>query len=192
MKIYLIRHGQSEANLNNLTQGQLDSPLTEKGIEQAKAIANRLKNENFDLAYSSDLQRASKTAEEILKFHQNIKLNKIKELREMSKGKYEGRERKYFYEELEKQGLLYCHFRPEGGENYLDCLPKIAEFYNNLPDKNILIVAHGGSIICSILNLLNIPIEKYRQYQTNNTSLTIINNNQLELFNCTEHLSKTL
>ncbi|MBL7051934.1 MAG: histidine phosphatase family protein [Nanoarchaeota archaeon] len=192
MKIYLVRHGESEANKNNITQGQLDSPLTEKGIEQAKALANRLKNTKLDLAFSSDLQRASKTAEEILKFHPFLKLNQKKELREMSKGKYEGKNRKHFYEELARQNILYCYFRPEGGENYLDYLPKLSEFYNNLPDKNILIVAHGGSIICSILHLLNTPIEEYRQFQTNNTSLTIINNNHLELFNCTEHLSKTL
>ncbi|MBT3324070.1 histidine phosphatase family protein [archaeon] len=192
MKIYLVRHGQSEANKNNTTQGQIDSPLTEKGIEQAKAIANRLKLENIDLAYSSDLQRASKTAEEILKFHPKIRLNKIKELREMSKGKYEGMKHKHFYDELEKQNLLYCHFRPEGGENYSDRLPEIAKFYNTLPDKNILIVAHGGSIICSILHLLNVPIEEYRKYLSNNTSLTVINNKQIKILNCTEHLSKTL
>jgi len=177
---------------NDITQGQLDSPLTEKGIEQAKAIANRLKDLKFDLAFSSDLQRASRTAKEILKFHPNIKLNQKKELREMSKGKYEGMKRKHFYKELNKQNILYCYFRPEGGENYLDCLPKISQFYKELPDKNILIVGHGGSIICSILHLLNIPIEEYREYLTDNTSLTIINNKQMELFNCTEHLSKTL
>lgn len=66
MRVYVIRHGESETNLSKQFTGWLDVHLTEKGIEQAKQVGQRLKNITFDKIYSSDLQRARETAEAAL------------------------------------------------------------------------------------------------------------------------------
>jgi probable phosphoglycerate mutase len=64
-KLVLVRHGETKWNVEKRIQGQGDSPLTEEGIEQARAIGRRLARERFDRIVSSDLGRAMQTAREI-------------------------------------------------------------------------------------------------------------------------------
>src|SRR5438094_10447125 len=64
-QVIIVRHGQTQWNLKLIRQGHLDSPLTEKGMAQAKALAQRLAQEKFSALYSSDLGRAGQTAEMI-------------------------------------------------------------------------------------------------------------------------------
>ena len=60
--ITLIRHGETEWNLSGRWQGHADSPLSSRGVEQAKALGERIKSEEFDFYYSSDLGRALHTS----------------------------------------------------------------------------------------------------------------------------------
>lgn len=76
--IYLVRHGKTFFNTTGQVQGFADSPLTDKGIEQAKQVGKGLKNTKFDLAYSSDLGRQRNTAKLILAQNKN-KTPKISE-----------------------------------------------------------------------------------------------------------------
>ena len=57
-QVIIVRHGQTEWNIRGIRQGHLDSELTEKGIVQAKALAQRLARESFAALYCSDLSRA--------------------------------------------------------------------------------------------------------------------------------------
>lgn len=56
--VYLVRHGETDANRNKVIQGQLDTPLNEIGLEQARLVAHALQAVRFDAAFSSDLSRA--------------------------------------------------------------------------------------------------------------------------------------
>lgn len=78
MKLIIVRHAESKANVKGIRQGQkIDTPLSKLGKEQAKKVAERLKNEKIDAIYSSDLKRAKETAEEIAKHHKlKVRLNK--------------------------------------------------------------------------------------------------------------------
>ena len=58
MKLILVRHGETNENKNKIVQGFLNTTLSKIGIQQAKKVANRLKDEKIDFAYSSDLDRA--------------------------------------------------------------------------------------------------------------------------------------
>jgi len=64
-QLILIRHGETLWNTERRMQGQLDSPLTERGLWQAQQLGLRLKDEPFTTLYSSDLPRAARTAEQI-------------------------------------------------------------------------------------------------------------------------------
>src|SRR5918999_6281569 len=64
-QLIIVRHGQTQWNLKLVRQGHLDSPLTERGIAQAKALGERLARETFTALYSSDLGRALQTAQMI-------------------------------------------------------------------------------------------------------------------------------
>jgi len=66
MKVYIIRHGESENNLNKRWTGWLDVALTEKGYEDARRAGEILANASFDRVFSSDLRRARETAETAL------------------------------------------------------------------------------------------------------------------------------
>ncbi|EHL98514.1 phosphoglycerate mutase family protein [Lentilactobacillus parafarraginis F0439] len=90
---YLVRHGQTYMNLYNKVQGWIDSPLTEKGISDAKNAGERLKNINFNAAFSSDSGRAIDTGRIILRanpHNMNIVSYQYPEWREQFHGYFEG------------------------------------------------------------------------------------------------------
>ncbi|GEK80899.1 histidine phosphatase family protein [Agrococcus baldri] len=66
VRLRIVRHAETEHNVNHVLQGVSDSPITASGREQIAAVAERLSTERFDLAFSSDLQRTRTTAEGIL------------------------------------------------------------------------------------------------------------------------------
>ena len=88
--LYLVRHGQTELNVQNILQGWQDSPLTERGCEQALAAraAFAARGVTFDHVYSSPLGRARRTAELIIGEGRSIEL--VDDLREWHLGSLEG------------------------------------------------------------------------------------------------------
>lgn len=80
-QIYIVRHGETNENLNHIIQGQTDSVLNETGKMQAKKISQRLKNIKFDNVFSSDLLRTRETAE-IIAIERKLKVETTKALRE--------------------------------------------------------------------------------------------------------------
>jgi len=81
-RLYLVRHGETDANKNGIIQGQTDTQLNNVGIGQAVLVAEALRSIPFDKAYTSDLARASATADAILKHHPDVQLKKQDALRE--------------------------------------------------------------------------------------------------------------
>ena len=91
MKLIITRHGETLENVHNICQGHIHGSLTHKGIEQAKKLGERLKNEHIDVIYSSDLRRSFDTTKEIAKFHPNTPLITTERLRERFMGKMQGK-----------------------------------------------------------------------------------------------------
>lgn len=88
--VYLTRHGETVWNTKKLMQGWKDSPLTDKGIKQAKQLAQRLSRVSFDAIYSSTSDRAVNTAE-IIKEKRPLQVIQTDTLRELSFGNWEGK-----------------------------------------------------------------------------------------------------
>lgn len=78
MKLIITRHGETEENKAGIIQGYLPGHLSKTGIEQAKKVVLRLKDEKIDFIYSSDLDRAANTAKEIAKFHPDVPIEFVK------------------------------------------------------------------------------------------------------------------
>lgn len=147
----LIRHGQTAENIEGRLQGHFDSRLDETGLAQAEAAARRLAGEHFDFLYSSDLQRARKTAE-IIAAELNMDVIPVRELREWHLGELENRPCKELWEEYPE--IMNC-FKYESGDvpvpggesrrqfykRVADCLESLAEKH---PGRKILLVTHGG------------------------------------------------
>ncbi|MBL7050970.1 histidine phosphatase family protein [Candidatus Woesearchaeota archaeon] len=197
MKLIIIRHGQTAENKKKITQGHLDTSLSNEGKEQIKKIANRLKHEKIDFAYSSDLRRAKHTAEAILKFHPETQLILTEELREQKKGIYEGKHGNILHENIMKTRKPYDQFKPQNGESMLEVKKRTIKLYNELIDKHlgktILIVTHGGPVRCLLMTLHKEPEENYKKYIHGNTSMTILEisddrKHNVRVFNCNKHL----
>lgn len=164
LTLYITRHGSTRFNEQQKLQGQLDSPLTAKGISDAKIVAKRLKTVQFDAIYSSDLKRAKQTAEIIrksLRFPKKAISTPL--LREIDAGKVSG----YSKAEIHRRHPSYkkrASFTFPGGESYVDVQRRVLRFVRLLerqcPDDAVLIVTHGGCIRCLICGLLGKSLEK--------------------------------
>ena len=149
MNIYIVRHGQTDWNIQGLIQGSTDIELNTLGIEQANQVAEQLKNINFSVIYASPLTRTINTAKIINKYH-NIDIITEKRIIERCFGNFEGTnglKNKFDYwdyelnlddNNVESVKILFKRIR--------DFLLEIYELYKDT-DTNILIVTHGGTAI---------------------------------------------
>lgn len=176
-RLVVIRHAETEWNIQNKFQGHLDSKLTLPGIKQAEAIADTLKGEAYDVIYSSDLERAKQTAE-IIARSLNLKVYTEKDLREINLGVMQGLKKDEFIVKYPEVISKY-HADPEyvipGGESKLQLYNRATGILEKIIRKhkghNILLVAHGGVLDCIIRNTFDIPLNKQRNFSLFNASI---------------------
>jgi len=90
MRVYVVRHGETEENRKGVVQGQLDTKLNATGVLQAKCVAKALKDVPFVVALSSDLERAVQTSKAILAYHPDVQLSTSPGIRERYMGDLQG------------------------------------------------------------------------------------------------------
>jgi len=158
--IYLVRHGESEANIQKRYSGITDVDLSQNGIMQAKVAGHHLIHEIISHIYSSPLKRTKDTAK-IICNELNINEDKIITepcLIEVNFGIFENMtwdEIRLNYRDETENWILKKHkYKFPEGENYEDIIKRISAFMDNVPD-NSLIVTHFG-VIQSILLYLGI------------------------------------
>jgi len=151
---YIIRHGQTDWNIQKLIQGHADIPLNSEGEKQAMQLSEKLRSVIFDKAFSSDLLRAHKTAE-ITLLEKNIAIETTKLLRERCFGQIEGKPTQLIHdlEEVFKQMTEQQrkdHKPDPEFESDTEVISRIITFLRQVavayPSKNILISTHGGVI----------------------------------------------
>ena len=170
--LYLVRHGQTDANLNKVVQGQTDTPLNETGLIQARKVAEKLKSVHADMVLSSDLSRAAQTAEVIAKTC-GLPMKLTKDLREMSLGVWEGKR----FEEIAQTPLSKIWFvKPsrlilEGAESVKEVQERVvAAIFDTLKDhKTLIVVSHGLAIALFILYVKKLPLDSMWDYLPDNT-----------------------
>ena len=155
MKLYVIRHGETEANLNRRYLGHGDSPLTARGVDQAKRVANRLGCMGITAIYSSDLPRAM-TSASFLSETLDIPIITDRRLREVDFGLLDS----LTYAEamhahraaVERWYADWEHNAPPGGENLHALSLRVHAFLSMLGSTKHEVVAlytHGG--VCDLL-----------------------------------------
>ena len=145
MKIWIIRHGQTDWNKNGKIQGSTDIELNETGIKQAEEVIPTFNEHNFDLIISSTLKRAMKTAQ-IINREKNVEIIYDKRLIERHCGDYEGTpttlDEEPLFNILTNVSTHNIETVKELYERVYSILTEVKEKYN---DKKVLLVTHGGT-----------------------------------------------
>lgn len=177
--LYIIRHGQTDWNLNKRLQGSTDIPLNENGRQMAIDARSQLAGIHFDVCYSSPLIRAYETAQLLLQ-NADTPIHTDNRLCEMSFGDFEGIYDTYDNPDFEINVLFNTpgKYKAVNGSESLESLYKrtghfLKEvIYPALEEgKNILIVGHGA-MNCSIINQIkDIPVDEFWKEMTGNCVL---------------------
>jgi broad specificity phosphatase PhoE len=206
MNLLLIRHGESIANIEGRMQGHFDSPLSDRGREQARALVARLQREGRSVAaiYGSDLSRAAETAE-ILAAGLSAPLHLDARLREYDVGVLTGviwSEVEFLYPELWKQLHESSEYVPfpseEGNEAFHVRLADMLAFIQarHGADDTVAVVSHGGSLGMLLAHLLGMDTRRPLPFRIENASLSIVETGgrrlRLSLLNDTCHLVEDL
>ncbi len=142
--IYYTRHGLTEWNKENKTQGRFDIPLSIEGREQAEGLKKSLALVHLDKAYSSPLCRAYETAEIALQ-GRKIEIVKDPRLLEINYGDIDGKSR---FDPFLKENSARVAYHYPHGENYFQAACRIYSFFDERKEKekgkNILVVGHQG------------------------------------------------
>jgi probable phosphoglycerate mutase len=179
-QLIIVRHGQTEWNIKGIRQGHLDSPLTGRGLAQAKALGQRLAREKFSVLYSSDLGRAIETAREIVSVtgHQIVTDAR---LRERHLGIFQGLNADEINERYPEERRLLRTSGPgyviPGGESMIQQVERNVAFLDSLAVRHagetIVVVTHGGVVSGFFRHTLAIPLDAPRRFEFVNAGLNV-------------------
>ena len=196
MRLYLVRHGRTEYNLNHLAQGHIDVPLDEVGIGQAIKVSEFFVRNPVQRMLSSDSQRASETAR-LASVALGIPLETSTLLRERSLGELEGAPLTTLVKAWDAacaEGQSRFKVKPCGAESAYEVMERIdsitAELH--LDTRSTAIFTHGMTKEVILCRLLGAPVEVSRSFRFDNAAITELRWAQdvwvLEKFNNTDHL----
>ena len=164
VSLYLLRHGAVISIQGKRYIGQMEAPLSERGVEEAWAQRDWLHGVEFTQAFSSDLTRSVRTARIVLG-GRTTPLQVARELREISLGDWEGFSfrdiQQRFPEEYEARGRDLENWRPPNGESFADCRNRVIPFFHDLLERaegNILLAGHAGVNRLILCEAMGVPV----------------------------------
>ena len=190
-RLILLRHGESQWNLENRFTGWVDVPLSPRGIQEARNAGEKLRPYRFDRAFTSVLQRANETLRLALDVigQPTVPTERDKALNERMYGELQGLNKtetaaKYGEDQVKIWRRSY-DVRPPGGESLKDTAERVLPYYDKaikpylLAGETILIAAHGNSLRALVMELeqltkeqvleLNIPTGAPLLYELDST-----------------------
>jgi probable phosphoglycerate mutase len=177
-RVLALRHGQTAWNAEARMQGQLDIPLNDEGRKQAERAARALQGEGIEAIYSSDLSRASETAQLIARAL-GLAVRFDADLRERCFGIFQGQT----WAEIEAHSPESCQrwrqrdlaFAPEGAETipqfYARCTQAAQRIAQAHPGQTIALVAHGGVMDCLYRAASRLALDAPRSWSLENASI---------------------
>jgi phosphoserine phosphatase len=203
IRIFLVRHGETEWNRLGRFQGRNDQCLNEKGKKQVQALAEALKHEHFDAIYVSPLPRALETAECIKKFHPETPLIRDENLVEMELGEFEGIEVRQWMEQNQDFVKAWAanpsSVRIPGGE----CLEEVQQravrtlntvIHRHTTGSTLLICSHNFVLETLLCYVLGISLDRFREVKKGTASYSILSFEggkfKVEVVNERKHLER--
>lgn len=179
MKLYLIRHGETNWNAAGKIQGSIDIELNATGIQQAEELVKKIQEEQIDLScvYTSTLKRAKQTGA-IVSAGLNIPTKLLPGTEEINLGDFEGHTwdevRELFPNEYEVWYQDRRYAIPPNGESYDAMVKRVIDAIKKAianETKDFAIITHGAVIMCLQCYLNDVPFRKMRMYKAENTSI---------------------
>lgn len=196
MKLYFVRHGQTDLNRDGRIQGRLDADMNLVGFKQARLCARRLANVQFDYAFCSPLKRAVQTAEEILR-GRDVVIHKMDLLNDTDVGDWQG----HYWSEISKKFSVNLTnisdvLKVRGGESFEAVQGRTEQFFTEIAPlnaSNILVVSHAAIVYSAVKKIFNTPKDKRLAAKCDNASISIIERDHkgrwlLRTLNDTAHL----
>ena len=179
-ELWLVRHGESLANINHEVTGSLHSPLTENGRSQARNLGSFLRNKlqlTPTKLITSSMTRAIETSE-LLDY--SLPILKLPDLNETDAGKVATWRRKDFDEKFSDFWTPFDpHRKFPGGESHMDLYRRVTDCTQDIltraaPDDKILIVAHQGTVSAIMHHYYNVPMNNFSRFTTSNGSVSVL------------------
>ena len=182
MRLILVRHGESEWNRIGRYQGQEDAPLSELGLRQAEALANRLRHEPIDAIYTSPLQRAKRTAEAIARFHPDVPFIDDAALCEIHHGAWQGllaaEVRERYAETFEEWRTFPTRCQMPGGESFSNILKRTLNLRERIcrlySEGTVLLSTHDVVIKILIADALGMHMDRINRIWVTNASISVV------------------
>ena len=160
MTLYIVRHGQTDWNLEGRIQGDTDNPLNETGLSQAQTVGEQLGDVTLDHVYPSGLKRAIQTAEAIAG---NAPITSEPRFNERSRGIYEGQIAAEVNEEFRPR-FRALDDDMDGGESLRSISERISEATREMVERHmgetVMVVGHSGVNPLVIAELIGLPPER--------------------------------
>ena len=200
MKLYLVRHGETEHNRQRLVQGQSEQGLTKLGLKQATAAARTLDLNNIVALYSSPLKRAVETAS-VIQTHGSPSHSTVHNLSELNVGELDGLSSQEMRDQYPKFMAAWDRNSGEaqlpGGESLAQVQSRAWEWVIDVAEQHtdgqVVAVSHNFTISTLICQVLKLPISSFRQFRVDLGSISAIevtkSQHRLLLLNSTFHLN---
>lgn len=176
MRVFLVRHGETDHNARGIFQGYGPIPLSAHGQRQAELVAERLRALRPHKLYSSDIRRAEETAT-IIGQRLGLPLHFSAGLREWNVGIWAGQPTAAYTQHLRSLGEHPATYVPEGGESYEQTQTRMVAHMHALARQHagetILCVSHGKSIDLFARHILGLSVRQEPPYRIANTSVNI-------------------
>ncbi len=194
MRIYFIRHGETDLNVSGKFYGWTDCDINAVGIKQAESLYTFFKDQNIDTVYSSDLLRAAHTAKIIFRDN-DCEIQYDENFREMNFGDWENQDfsyiKKHHSEKLERWKTSWQEEYHENGETFIEFYDRVTKAIDKIvaesKGKNIAIVSHYGALAASICHLIHAGPASYWNFEFQqgcyNSVLSSVHGIQLECLN---------
>ena len=201
-RFIIVRHGETEWNIQGIRQGHLDSPLTTKGLAQARALAERFRPDSYEAVYSSDLGRAFETAKTIAN-RTGHEVFVDSRLRERNLGVFQGLTSEAIRENYPEEYAIHRnngadYVIPEG-ESFREQVARNVACLEELARKHVgaslLVVTHGGVLSGLFRYALSIPLDAPRRFIFKNACVNVFSYHEdhwmLETWGDLSHLEST-
>ncbi|MGQ9558206.1 MAG: alpha-ribazole phosphatase [Desulfurispora sp.] len=204
-RVYLVRHGETVWNKDRRFQGHTDIALSERGMEQARALSLRLSKQKIAAVYASDLQRALQTAEVLARPHA-LPVQACPELRELHFGHWEGLTFHEMQEGYPAELKAWWNSPldtavPGSQETLRSMAGRVSGIVSQLVKRHlgnsILVVCHGGPVRALVAEALQMDLNQHWRLRQDNAALNILeyyppDKAILTLFNDRSHLPEEL